>query len=320
MGEGRARRRFEYERYSAWVALAVLVTVSALTSPYFLKTQNLLNILRQVSYTGIIAIGMTFVIAAGGIDLSVGSMTALAGGLSIVVLNLWGGGPAAVVLAALTAVAVGLTAGLVNGLLVTRGRVAPFIATLGTMAIYRSLTLHISQAGEFRSASSLYPAVGMGSALGVPIPVWVLLGLALLLGLVLHQTPFGRHVCAVGSNERVARYSGLGVESIRLGTYLIVGLTVGVSAMLLASRLNSVSSSNAGVSYELDAIAAAIIGGTSLAGGSGRIAGAVAGAVTLGVVNNMLNMWNVSPYLQGTVKGVVIIGAVLVQRARKLET
>jgi ribose transport system permease protein len=240
--------------------------------------------------------------------------------LSIVVLNLWGGGPAAVVLAALTAVAVGLTAGLVNGLLVTRGRVAPFIATLGTMAIYRSLTLHISQAGEFRSASSLYPAVGMGSALGVPIPVWVLLGLALLLGLVLHQTPFGRHVCAVGSNERVARYSGLGVESIRLGTYLIVGLTVGVSAMLLASRLNSVSSSNAGVSYELDAIAAAIIGGTSLAGGSGRIAGAVAGAVTLGVVNNMLNMWNVSPYLQGTVKGVVIIGAVLVQRARKLET
>jgi ribose transport system permease protein len=224
------------------------------------------------------------------------------------------------VLAALTAVAVGLAAGLVNGLLVTRGRVAPFIATLGTMAIYRSLTLHISQAGEFRSASSLYPAVGMGSALGVPIPVWVLLGLALLLGLVLHQTPFGRHVCAVGSNERVARYSGLGVESIRLGTYLIVGLTVGVSAMLLASRLNSVSSSNAGVSYELDAIAAAIIGGTSLAGGSGRIAGAVAGAVTLGVVNNMLNMWNVSPYLQGTVKGVVIIGAVLVQRARKLET
>jgi len=320
MGERHPARRFEYERYSAWVALAVLVMVSALTSPYFLKTQNLLNILRQVSYTGIIAIGMTFVIAAGGIDLSVGSMTALAGGLSILVLNVWGGGPGAVVLAALTAVAAGLAAGLVNGLLVTRGRVAPFIATLGTMAIYRSLTLHVSQAGEFRSASSIYPAVGMGSALGVPIPVWVILGLAALFSVVLHGTPYGRHVCAVGSNERVARYSGLPVETVRLGTYLIVGLTVGVSSMLLASRLNSISSSNAGVSFELDAIAAVIIGGTSLAGGSGRIAGAVAGAVTLGVVNNMLNMWNVSPYLQGTVKGVVILGAVLIQRKRKLET
>lgn len=310
----RRRLRFDVEAYGPWIALAVLVTVSALTSPHFLKLQNLMNILRQVSYTGIIALGMTFVIVSGGIDLSVGSATALAGCFTLIVLERVGGGMGAVVLAALTAAGAGVAAGAVNGAVITVGRVAPFIVTLGTMAIYRSLALYISQAGEFRSESSSFERLGAGVWLGVPTPVWVHWGLAVVLAAVLNLTPFGRHVRAVGSNERVARYAAIAVGRVRFCCYLIAGFTVGLSALLLAARLNSVNASNAGVNFELDAIAAAIIGGTSLAGGRGSIAGTVVGAITLGIVNNMLNMWDVSVYLQGTVKGAVIIGAVLIQR------
>ena len=309
-------RRLNLEKYGPLVALAILFTVSALTSEHFLKPQNLLNILRQVSYTGIIGLGMTFVIIAGGIDLSVGSLTALAGGLAILSLNQFGGGWGAIAMAMLVSLAAGAAGGAVNGLLVTRGRVAPFIATLGTMAIFRSITLYIQSAGEYQSSSELYASIGMGNWLGIPIPVWVFLTLTVVFAIILNRTPFGRYVCAVGANERVARYSAINVHAVRFITYLIVGLTVGITALLLSSRMNSISSSNAGANYELDAIAVAIIGGTSLSGGSGSMFGTLIGAVILGIVNNMLNMWEVSPYLQGAVKGAVIIGAVLIQRKR----
>lgn len=309
-------RRINFEKYGPLVALAILFTLSALTSEHFLKPQNLLNILRQVSYTGIIGLGMTFVIIAGGIDLSVGSLTALAGGLAILTLNQFGGGWGAIGMAMLVAVTAGAAGGAVNGCLVTKGRVAPFIATLGTMAIFRSTTLYIRSAGEYQSSSELYASIGMGNWLGVPIPVWVFLALTLVFGVMLTRTPFGRYVCAVGANERVARYSAINVHAVRFATYLIAGFTVGVTALLLSSRMNSISSSNAGANYELDAIAVTIIGGTSLSGGSGSMFGTLVGAVILGIVNNMLSMWEVSPYLQGAVKGAVIIGAVLIQRKR----
>jgi len=308
--------RLNLEKYGPLVALAILFTVSALTSEHFLKPQNLLNILRQVSYTGIIGLGMTFVIIAGGIDLSVGSLTALAGGLAILSLNQFGGGWGAIAMAMLVSLVAGAAGGAVNGLLVTKGRVAPFIATLGTMAVFRSTTLYIQSAGEYQSSSELYASIGMGNWLGIPIPVWVFLTLTVVFAIVLNRTPFGRYVCAVGANERVARYSAINVHAVRFMTYLIVGLTVGITALLLSSRMNSISSSNAGANYELDAIAVAIIGGTSLSGGSGSMFGTLIGAVILGIVNNMLNMWEVSPYLQGAVKGAVIIGAVLIQRKR----
>jgi ribose transport system permease protein len=153
----------------------------------------------------------------------------------------------------------------------------------------------------------------MGSLLGVPIPVWVFLGLALLFGVLLTRTRYGRYVCAVGSNERVATYSAIKVDRVKFVSYVLVGLTVAVSAVLLSSRLNSVSSTN----FEMDAISAVIIGGTPMSGGTGTISGTVIGAVILGIVNNMLNMLGVSPYLQGTVKGLVIISAVLIQRRGK---
>jgi len=307
-------KRIEMDKYGPFLALLVLFVVSAFASPYFLRLRNLTNILRQVSYTGIIGLGMTFVIISGGIDLSVGSMLALVGGIGILLLNYLGGGAGAIIAVFFGAIVVGAAAGATNGFAITKGRVAPFIVTLGTMSIFRSLTLFISNAGEFRSHSSLYPSLGMGYFLGLPNPVWIFLLLTALFHVVLYHTRFGRYVCAVGSNERVAVYAAIKSTWIKFYTYVIVGATVGISAVLLSSRLNSISSTNAGAGYELDAIAAVIIGGTSLSGGSGSIIGTMIGALILGIVNNMLNMLGVSPYLQGTVKGVVIIGAVLIQR------
>jgi ribose transport system permease protein len=184
------------------------------------------------------------------------------------------------------------------------------------MAIYRSLTLYTVDAGEFRTGNEYYADFGSGAVLGIPTPVWVFLCLTAVFAVVLNGTRFGRHVCAVGSNARVATYSAIRVKAVTFATYVIAGFTVGVTSVLLGARLNSISSSNAGVSYELDAIAAAIIGGTSLSGGRGTIVGTLVGAVILGIVNNMMVMWEVSPYLHGTVKGIVIIIAVLIQRAR----
>lgn len=316
-GTAAPKRRINYSTWAPLAALIVLIIISALASPYFLAPRNLLNITRQISYTGIIALGMTLIIIAGGIDLSVGSLVALAGGIAILALNALGGGPAAIAGAIVVALAVGAIGGMINGSIVTVGRVAPFIATLGTMSIYRSLALYVANGGEFRSQSSTYPEVGAGLFLEVPIATWIFLILAIVFHILLTYTPYGRHVCAVGANELVARYSAIRVQFVKFMTYVLTGLTVGVSAVLLSSRLNAVSSTNAGVYFELDAIAAVVIGGTSMSGGMGTIWGTVIGAAVLGIINNMLNMAGVSTYLQGLVKGIIIIAAVLVQYKRK---
>lgn len=311
------KKKFDFAKYAPIFALVILFILSSLASPYFLQVRNITNILRQSSYTGIIALGMTFVIISGGIDLSVGSMVALVGGIVIVLLNYFGGDPMAITWAILAGLCMGVLVGAVNGLIVTKGKIAPFIATLGTMSIFRSLTLYISNAGEFRSASDVYPVIGSGYFLGLPIPVWVFFIMAVVFHVILNNTRFGRYVCAVGSNEKVAVYSAIKIDMVKLMTYALTGFAVAVTSIMLSSRLNSLSSSNAGVFYELDAIAAVVIGGTSMSGGSGTIMGTVIGAIILGMINNMLNMIGVSPYLQGTVKGLVIIFAVLVQYKRK---
>ncbi|NCD33185.1 MAG: ABC transporter permease [Spartobacteria bacterium] len=311
------KKKFEFAKYAPFVALVILVVISAFASPHFLQTRNILNILRQVSYTGIIALGATLVIISGGIDLSVGPMTALVGGCSIMALNLTSGGPFGLFVAIIAGLFAGCIAGALNGLIVTKGRIAPFIVTLGTMSVFRSLALYISGAGEFRSNSELYSEIGSGRFLTIPIPVWTFFVLAVLFHILLNNTRYGRYVCAVGSNEQVAVYSAIKVNLIKFFGYVLTGLTVGVSAILLSSRMNSISSSNAGMFYELDAIAAVVIGGTPMSGGTGTIYGTVIGAVILGIVNNMLNMMGVSPYLQGAVKGLIIISAVLLQYKKK---
>lgn len=295
------------------IALVVLLVISSLASEYFLELRNLTNIARQVSYTGIIAIGVTFVIIAAGIDLSVGSMVALVGVVLVYIINQFADPVQGVIIGLAMAVLSGALFGLVNGALVTWGRITPFIATLATMSIYRSLALYFSDAGEMVSTNSLFPEIGGGYLLGLPIPVWTFLIIAVLAHILLAHTAFGRHLCAVGSNAQVARYSGIRVQRIILTTFVIAGACVGISSIMLASRLNSISPSDAGVFYELDAIAAVVIGGTALSGGRGSIWGTVLGALILGVINNMLNMLGVSPYLQGLVKGGVILVAVLMQ-------
>ena len=298
------------------VALLLLLVISSLASEYFLDLRNLTNIMRQVSYTGIIAIGVTFVIIAAGIDLSVGSMVALIGVILVYTINQFNDPFLGVILGMAMAVFCGALFGLINGALVTKGRITAFIATLATMSIYRSLALYFSDGGEMVSSNPLFPDIGGGYVLGMPIPVWTFLGIAVIGHVLLAHTPFGRHLCAVGSNPQVAHYSGIRVQRIVLLSFIIAGVCVGVSAIMLASRLNSVSPSDAGVFYELDAIAAVVIGGTALAGGRGSIWGTVVGALILGVINNMLNMLGISPYLQGLVKGGVILIAVLMQYKR----
>lgn len=310
-------KNINLEKYGPLIALIVLFIISSFASPYFLKIRNLTNILRQVSYTGIIALGMTFVIISAGIDLSVGSMTALVGGFVIMTLNYFGGGYFAIFMAVIVGILLGMAFGAVNGVIITRWNVAPFIVTLGTMSIFRSLTLYISDASEFRSTSSIFPELGMGYFFHLPIPVWVFIILTFLYSILLNHTKYGRYICAVGSNQKVAKYSAIKVRLTKFFAYVIVGINVGITAVLLSSRLNSISSSGAGTGYELDAIAAVIIGGTAMSGGSGSIIGTLIGAIILGIVNNMLNMLGVSPYLQGTVKGLVIIGAVLIQRKKQ---
>jgi ribose transport system permease protein len=299
----------DFTRYMPLIALIVLVIFSSLSSPHFLSTNNLLNILRQISYTGVIALGMTPVIISGGIDLSVGSMTAMIGGAAISTLNYFGPGQSAVVMAILVAIGFGAVAGFVNGVTITKGRVAPFIATLGTMSVYRSITLFVADAGEFVSKNDLYPAIGGGAALGITFPVWILLTMTMVFHVLLNNTRYGRYIYAIGGDEQTASYSAIKVNVVKCLSYAITGMTAGVSAILLSSRLNALSS--------LDAIAAVVIGGTSLSGGTGTIHGTIVGCLILGIINNMLNMLGVSPYLQGTVKGIVIISAVLIQYERR---
>jgi ribose transport system permease protein len=247
-------------------------------------------------------------------------VAAFVGAVGIIALNYFlpivGNEYIAVTIGIVVALLMGSLAGALNGFMITRGKIAPFIVTLGTMAIFRSLSLFIGNAGEVRSDSNLFGNFGMNSVLFLPVPVFVMLVLAAVLSVMLNQTRYGRYLCAVGSNARVAAYSAVNVDRIKFLAYTLIGLTVGISATLLSSRFNAVSTSNMGMFFELDAIAAVIIGGTPMTGGRGTIWGTVIGAIILGVINNMLNMLGVSPYLQGTVKGIVIIGAVYIQRQR----
>ena len=315
-------KKINYDKYASLIALVVLFIISSFLSPYFFQFQNILNILRQVSYTGIIALGMCFVIIGGGIDLSVGSVVPFVGGVTIILLNyllpIIDNQLVVIVIAITAALILGTLTGALNGLMITRGKIAPFIATLGTMAIFRSLALFIGDAGEIRSSSFLYGEFGMNAVLFIPVPVFIMLLLATILSIILNNTKYGKYLCAVGIDRRVAKFAAINVKRIELMSYAITGFLVAVSAVLLSSRFNAVSTSNTGMAFELDAIAAVIIGGTPMTGGKGSVWGTIFGAIILGIINNMLNMLGVSPYLQGTVKGIVIIGAVYIQKNKAL--
>lgn len=282
-------------------------------SPNFLTIDNILNVLRQVSINGLIAFGMTFVILTGGIDLSVGSIFALSSALSAGMM-VGGMDP---ILAVLCGVLLGAMMGTVNGLAITKGKVAPFIATLATMTVYRGLTLVYTEGKPITGLSDAvsFQMIGKGYFFGIPFPIIIMLVSFAILLVVLQNTTFGRGIYAIGGNEEASRLSGLKVDGIKIGVYTISGAMAALAGIILTSRLNS-AQPTAGTSYELDAIAAVVLGGTSLAGGRGRIVGTLIGVLIIGVLNNGLNLLGVSSFYQQVVKGGVILLAVLLDRKK----
>lgn len=304
-------------KYAPLVTLAVLLGACCAFNADFRSPYNLMNIARQVSYSGLLALGMTLVIAGGGIDLSVGSLLALSGVFGLQVMNAlppttpaW----AAFLAMALVALAVGSLGGALNGALVNVGRIPPFIATLGTFSIYRSLAVYSADAGLVQSSNTVLN--GVARSLGGALPLLVLIVAAVVVWGILRYTRFGWRICAVGSNEKAATYAAIDVGAVRFISYAATGLLCGIGAILLASRLQSVSSTGAGNAYELDAIACVIIGGTPMSGGRASIWGTLCGVFILGIIGNALDLWSISANLQGTVKGVIIILAVLLQYRR----
>ena len=319
----RRPRRIPWQTLTPLLGLVALIIVGALMNPAFLSPTNIFNVLTRSAFIGIIAVGSTFVIIAGGIDLSVGSMAAFLAGAMILIMNgLLGTGlpPLAVFgLGIVAALAMGLAAGTFNGMTIPRGRIEPFIVTLGTLGIFRSLVTYLADGGtislDFALRSVARP-IYYGSFLGIPWPIWIFAAVAAIGALVLHRTRFGRYVFAIGSNEDVARYSAIRVQRIKTLTYVIQGFAVALAVIIYVPRLGSASGST-GVLWELEAIAAVIIGGTALKGGSGHVWGTIVGAVLLSTIGNVLNLTDViSNYLNQAVQGVIIILAVLLQRGR----
>ncbi|MGD7664773.1 ABC transporter permease subunit [Brevibacillus laterosporus] len=294
------------------LGLFLLVIILSIVSSDFLTVSNIFNVLRQVSINALIAFGMTFVILTGGIDLSVGSTLALSSALSAGLMAS-GGDP-------FLAIVVGLLAGLVmgafNGILVAKGNVAPFIATLATMTVFRGLTLVYTEGKPITGLPDSFGLVGKSFFLQIPMPViWMLLSFVALYFILKHTT-FGRHVYALGSNEEATRLSGISTTKVKIWVYSISGLFASLAGIILTSRLNS-AQPTAGTSYELDAIAAVVLGGTSLSGGKGWLVGTLIGAMIIGVLNNGLNLLNVSSFYQLVAKGAVILIAVLLDRSKK---
>ncbi len=304
-----------------FIALIAIFLIGVLVNDAFLSAGNLSNILARSSFIGIVAIGATFVITAGGIDLSVGSMAAFISGCMILLMNSLLNSIdsilAIILLAVLASIAIGAAAGLVNGLLTTRARIEAFIVTLGTMGIYRSLVTYMADGGTLSlsfTIGDLYSEVYYGTLLGLPYPVWAFLSTAIIGYVLLNMTVFGRHCFAVGSNESVARYSAINVDRIKTATYVLQGICVSIATIIYVPRLGS-ASGQTGILWELEAIAAVIIGGTVLKGGYGRIWGTVVGALILTLIGNILNLTDaVSNYLNGAVQGIIVIVAVYLQR------
>ncbi|MBT2569389.1 ribose ABC transporter permease [Planococcus sp. ISL-110] len=301
------------QKIAPFIGLILIIVIITILNPGFLSVSNLMNVLRQVSINALIAFGMTFVILTGGIDLSVGATLALTGAVSAGMMAS-GMDP---IFAMLLGLLLGAVLGAINGIIIAKGKVAPFIATLATMTIYRGLTLvytdgrPISGLGD----SLTFQMLGKGYFFGIPIPVVTMMVSFGILYFILKKTTFGRRVYAVGGNEEASILSGINSDRIKIYVYSLLGLLAALSALILTSRLNS-AQPTAGEMFELDAIAAVVLGGTSLTGGRGWIVGTLIGALIIGVLNNGLNLIGVPSFFQQVVKGAVILLAVLLDRKK----
>jgi ribose transport system permease protein len=298
------------------IALIMLVVIVSFLNEHFFTMGNILNILRQTSVIAILAAGMTLVILTAGIDLSVGSILALCGAFaaSMIALEL------PVLIAVTVSLLAGALLGSMAGIIIAKGKVQAFIATLVTMTLLRGVTMVYTDGRPistgFTDVADSFSWIGTGYAFGIPIPVWLMAIVFTSIWYLLNHTRFGRYIYALGGNESATHLSGINVDRIKIGVYAICGLLAALAGLIITARLSS-AQPTAGMGYELDAIAAVVLGGTSLAGGKGRITGTLIGALIIGVLNNALNLLDVSSYYQMIVKGGVILLAVLVDNKHK---
>ncbi|MTV48752.1 ribose ABC transporter permease [Heliobacillus mobilis] len=301
------------QRYKIGPLIGLILICIGLTlmSDRFFTPSNLMNVARQVSINTLLAVGMTFVILTGGIDLSVGSILAFSGALAAGALAV-GMNPFVVVIYACV---LGLLAGTVNGLFIAYGGIAPFIATLGTMTLFRGATLIYTEGRPIRAVEETFSNLGGGYVGPIPTPVIIMAAVVILAWFILTRMTIGRRVFAIGGNEDAAIFSGIKTNLYKVLVYGISGLLAGLAGAILTSRLMS-AQPTAGTGYELDAIAAVVLGGTSLSGGAGGVLGTLVGALIIGVLDNGLNILNVSSFYQQAVKGIVILIAVLLDRRK----
>ena len=291
------------------IAISIFVGIA---SPSFFTEYNIISVLRQASINGLLAFGLTVVIISGGIDLSVGSILAVSSMVMALMINS-GTNP---FIAMIVALLIGAAVGIINGVLIAKGKLQPFIATLGTMMVFRGATLYISNGvPASKLGEGLIGWIGRGYFLGIPIPVYVLIIIFLIFHYFLRNTTFGKRIYAIGGNEKAARLSGVNVEKNLIYIYMISGILAALAGIILTSRVDS-AVPTAGQGYELTAIAAAVIGGTSLAGGKGRAVGTIVGALIIAVIVNGLNLVGTSPYLQQIITGLVIVFAVIADRKK----
>tara|TARA_R110002074_G_scaffold11030_6_gene41097 strand:+ start:2298 stop:3296 length:999 start_codon:yes stop_codon:yes gene_type:complete len=308
------------QKYGILIALILTCLVLSIASEYFLTPRNILNVLRQSSINGILAIGMTFVILTRGIDLSVGSVVALAGIIAGSLASTSGtaavaGGPYPAFIAISVGLMVGAGSGAVSGIIVSWFAVPAFVATLGMLSAARGLTLLYADGRPVPALTDEFRWIGTGDIYGIPMPIVIFAIVFLIAYWVLSSTRFGRHVYAAGGNPHAAEVSGINVRRVRFYVYVISGALAGLAGMILAARTGS-ALTQAGIAYELDAIAAVVIGGTSLSGGVGRVTGTLIGALLIGVVNNGLDLLGVESYYQQVIKGLLIVAAVMLDQAR----
>lgn len=301
---------FDLSKWGPFVALVILCVLATVASPYFLMAKNLLNVSRQVAQNGIVSVGMTFVILTGGIDLSVGSVIALASTMMALTQN-YG------FFAWIIALAAGALVGCINGILITSLRAQPFVITLGTMVAVRGAALTISGGHRIEGVPEMFRPMGIGKIYGVPVQALLFFAVAAIGIFIAHRTIFGRAVYAVGANEAAAKLSGIASGRIKILVYTMAGLLAAFTGTIVASHLNVGDSAFHGTNAELDAIAAVTMGGASLSGGRGLVIGTVAGAFLIGIITNILNLRNIPGDAQLIAKGAIIIFAVAIQQLRR---
>lgn len=312
--EGLKKSFDKLKNYGILWVLLVIVLIASIIQPEFIKFSNIVNIIRQIAINGIIAVGMTFVLLTGGIDLSVGATVGVVA-VSVAMLFQKGVNPA---LAMAIGLLIGALIGFINGLGITKGKIVPFIMTLGTLTAFRGLALYIANGSpqSWRNSGVNIKFLGQGDILAIPVPVYIFLGVLIMAHIILKFTTFGRSVYAIGDSREAARLSGINVVKTEWMVYTLSGFLAALSSLILISRL-SVGEPTAGEGAELDAIAMSVIGGTSVSGGVGGVVGTLLGATLLSVIANLLNIIGISPFIQRIVKGAIIVFAVLLDTKQK---